>query len=145
MTQINIVRNNIVKESPRLKEKLYVRLLRVSEEHSESLQLRAIKETNASTEVFRMIKEPTKDVQRIAIEMNQVNIIYCDTDVQKEYLKMIPFLITYFFIASNELLLTCLEAQWSRSFYERFIEKYPRDKEFQREFNRLKLIKGPLV
>lgn len=134
-----------MKESHRLKEKLYVRLLRVSEEHSESLQLRAIKETNASTEVFCMIKEPTKDVQQNAISMNQANIVYCDTDVQKAYLRMTPFLISYFPIASNELLLTCLEAQWSRSFYESHIEKYPRDKEFQREFNRLKLTKGPLV
>lgn len=75
---------------------------------------------------IRYIDKPREENQIIAVGRN-------------------PNLIVYFSNISEKVQLVALEKEWTKYFYESYIKDLPNKTDwFNREFNRLKLIKGPL-
>ena len=66
-------------------------------------------------------------------------------EVQLVAVKENAWVIKYIKNPSEEVQLDALKKVWNKRFYEYYIECLPNKTEwFNREFNRLKLIKGPL-
>ena len=72
------------------------------------------------------IKNPSEELQLVVININPYNISYIVNPTEK-------------------VQLAALESSWTKHFYEEYIKGLPNKTDwFNKEFNRLKLIKGPL-
>ena len=91
---------------------------------SEEAQLAAVKDIGRA---IKFIKNPSEKVQLAAVNED-------------------GFAIKWIKNPSEDVQIVALEKAWNNRFYKAYIKDLPNKTEwFYREFNRLKLIKGPLL
>lgn len=109
-------------------------------------QLRRVKQDAFN---IRFIKNPTEKVQLEAVNENVKVARFIDNPTEKVQLVVInehSFAIQCIKNPSEKIQLKALENYWTKYFYEVIIKDLPNKTDwFYREFNRLKLTKGPLV
>lgn len=112
---------------------------------SEEVQLVAVRKHGST---IQYIDNPSEEVQVVAVNQNPWAIEFIDNpseEVQLAAVKKGSYAIKLIENPSDELQLFALKNTWDKHFYEEFIKDLPNKTEwFYKEFNRLKLIKGPL-
>ena len=94
------------------------------------------------------IDNPTPAVQLLAVQKDYTTIKYIKNpseELQLAAVKENAWVIKYIKNPTEKVQLAAMENRWTKDFYENYIEDLPNKTErFYREFDRLKLIKGPL-
>lgn len=97
---------------------------------------------------IRLISNPSERVQLAAAKKDGYIIKYIDNpskEIQLIAVKDNPRYITFIKNPYENIQLMALENVWTKFFYENYIEDLPNKTDwFYREFNRLKITKGPL-
>lgn len=124
-------------------------LIKFMENPCEAAQEKVMVGQNVS--MVGLIQNPTERIIEKAIELNAfsaiLNIRNPTENVKRKVLEKDPYLLEMVKNPSDELQLFSLEKIWTKNWYENVIlEQFTRDDAqwFQREFNKLKLCKGPL-
>lgn len=112
---------------------------------SEEEQIKIVNENGYN---IKNINNPSEKVQLAAVNKNPPAIEYIENPSEKLQLaavKQNPVVIIYIENPSEKVELMALENKWSKRFYNLCIgESSNKTDWFCREFNRLKLTKGPL-
>lgn len=113
---------------------------------AEEVLLTAIRDYGAW--ILELIENPTETFIFKAVQVNAYSICYVKNpseEVQLASVKAFPWSIVHIPNPSEKVQILALENRWDENFYILNIEELPgKTPWFYREFNRLKLIKGPL-
>lgn len=96
----------------------------------------------------RVFKETSEDLLMLAVTMDADvigDIENPSEDLQLQAIKGTPWAIRFIENPTDKIQIKALEALWSKPFYDHVIKDLPNKTDwFQKEFNRLKVVKGPL-
>lgn len=98
--------------------------------------------------ILELIENPNETFIFKAVQVNAHSISYVENpseEVQLASVKAFPWSITHIQNPSEKVQIAAIENKWDENFYILNVEELPgKTPWFYREFNRLKLIKGPL-